>query len=129
MNSTILLVDDDEGMLQMFTLILERKGFAVLRTTDPRAALNILNTAPPDLVISDLMMPDLNGRELCEQIRLRPEHAALPVLIVSAKHDQPTIEACLQAGATEYLAKPVTPQNLISTVHRLLDVRPASSQA
>lgn len=122
MSSTILLVDDDQAILDLLTVILERKGFKVVKTTDSQAVMHMLDSVRPHLVISDLMMPGLNGRELCEQIRQQPTHAALPVLILSAKTDQGTIESCLQAGATEYATKPVLPRNLVNTVHRLLGV-------
>jgi CheY-like chemotaxis protein len=126
MSSTILLVDDDQAILDLMAAILERKGFKVVRTTDSLAVMDMLDSMRPQLVISDLMMPGLDGLELCEQIRMQPEYTALPVLILSAKNDQRAIEACLQAGATEYAVKPISSQNLISTVHRLLAARPDS---
>lgn len=122
MSSTLLLVDDDQAMLDLMTVILERKGFKVVKTTDSLAVMHMLDLVRPHLVISDLMMPGLDGLELCEQIRRQPEHAALPVLILSAKNDPRTIEACLEVGATEYATKPLSPSNLVSTVHRLLGV-------
>lgn len=123
MSSTILLVDDDQAILDLMTLILERKGFKVVKTTDSLAVIHMLDSVRPHLVISDLMMPGLDGIELCEQIRMQPEHAALPFLIVSAKSDQVTIESCFQAGATEYATKPLSPQKLVNTVYRLLGAR------
>jgi CheY-like chemotaxis protein len=123
MNSTILLVDDNQAILDLMALTLERKGFKVVKTTDSQEVMHMLDLIQPHLIISDLMMPGLDGLALCEQIRMQPEHTALPILIVSAKNDPGAIEACLQAGATEYAVKPITPHNLISTVHRLLDTR------
>lgn len=123
MSSTILLVDDDQASLDLMTLILERKGFKVVKTTDSLAVMHMLDSVQPHLIISDLMMPGLGGLELCEQIRMQPEQAALPLLIVSAMADQVTIESCFQAGATEYATKPLSPQKLVNTVYRLLGTR------
>ncbi len=123
MSSTILLVDDDQTSLDLMTVILERKGFKVVKTTDSLAVMHMLDAVQPHLVISDLMMPGLDGLGLCEQIRMQPERAALPLLIVSAKSDRVTIESCFQAGATEYATKPLSPEMLVNTVYRLLGAR------
>src|SRR5438876_11797771 len=105
MDSTILIVDDDAAMLELLAIVLKRRGFSVITTTDPTTALDLINAAQPHLIISDLMMPEINGYELCQQIRRQPEHDARPVLILSAKNDLTVIQQCLAAGATEYALK------------------------
>jgi CheY-like chemotaxis protein len=120
LNQTILLVDDDEGMLQLLEIILKRKGYSVIKTLGGEAALRSLSIGVPDMAIVDLMMPGMNGIELSQHIRSTPEYSRLPILILSANLSLELIQQSKDAGATDYASKPVSPQELIETVHRLL---------
>ena len=120
MNQTILLVDDDEGMLQLLEIILKRKGYSVIKALSGEAALRSLSIGVPDLAIVDLMMPGMNGIELSKHIRSTPEYSRLPILILSANLSFDLIQQSIDAGATDYASKPVSPQELVEAVNRLL---------
>jgi DNA-binding response OmpR family regulator len=126
-SNKILVVDDDTAMLDLLAIMLERKGYSVSKTSDPPAALDRLITIQPNLMITDLMMPGLNGIELCQQVRSLPEYTTLPILMLSARTDELTIQTCLDAGASAYASKPIGSIDLVTTVQRLLSSTNASN--
>jgi two-component system chemotaxis response regulator CheY len=84
LGATILVVDDEEAIRGLLVAVLEDEGYAVVAARDGRAALEAIAAAAPDLVVTDLMMPELDGRELIRRLRTRPEWAAIPVVLLSA---------------------------------------------
>lgn len=111
----VLLVEDEPGLQEVFTLILELEGAEVLRASDGREGLAYLPDWRPDLIVTDYMMPRMNGLQLIEQIRARAEFADVPILLLSAalpKHVDGAI-------ADAFLAKPVTVKRLITTAYKL----------
>ena len=122
MTRCIMMVDDDPEALRMYRNLFERRGFVMLGAPDANSALEMLQESAPDIFILDVMMPEVNGVQLCQQIRELPEHAHTPVLILSAWGDPKTVEATFAAGANDYLVKPITPQRLQAKVNELLDV-------
>lgn len=101
----ILIVDDDKAMLTLTATFLSRNGFSLLQAYNGQQALQLLNTFTPDLVILDVMMPGINGIELCKRLRERTETQATPVIIMSALSDPETRRQALEAGADAYLSK------------------------
>jgi len=87
----ILVVDDEIGALTLIGIMLERGGFSVLKAKDAQAALAELDKETPDLIILDVMMPGMNGIELCKVIRSRTETGMIPVLILSARGDAESV--------------------------------------
>ncbi len=120
MKRHILVVDDEIGALTLIGIMLERGGFDVLKARDARAALDMLEDKTPDLIILDVMMPGMNGIELCQTIRQRESTAKTPVLILSARGDAESIIRGIEAGANDYLPKPILHHDLVSKVRSML---------
>ena len=124
MKRHILVVDDEIGALTLIGIMLERGGFDVLKARDARAALDILEDTTPDLIILDVMMPGMNGIDLCQAIRQREATSKTPVLILSARGDAESIIRGIEAGANDYLPKPILHHDLVSKVRSMLGRRP-----
>lgn len=120
MKRHILVVDDEIGALTLIGIMLERGGFNVLKARDANAALAILDENEPDLIILDVMMPGMDGIQLCQVIRSRAETARTPVLILSARGDAESIIRGIEAGANDYLPKPILHHDLVSKVRSML---------
>jgi DNA-binding response OmpR family regulator len=122
MTKEILVVDDEVGALTLIGIMLERGGFSVLKARDAFVALEMLEQNTPDLLILDVMMPRMNGIELCRQIRSQPETAATPIMILSARGDSDSIEEGFAAGADDYLSKPILHHDLVTKVRTMLNM-------
>lgn len=116
----ILVVEDESGILAALTLLLDMEGYRVTEATNGRQALECLRAGAPDLVITDYMMPYMNGVELMRQIRQDPELTGLPIILLSAALPEDTDLAGL-ADAT--LSKPVSIDELLDAIARLLPPR------
>lgn len=121
MKRHILVVDDEIGALTLIGIMLERGGFDVLKARDAKSALDVLEDTVPDLIILDVMMPGMNGIDLCQVIRQREETAKTPVLILSARGDAESIIRGIDAGANDYLPKPILHHDLVSKVRAMLE--------
>jgi DNA-binding response OmpR family regulator len=113
----ILVVDDDQDIRQLLRALLERAGYVVDEAEDGRAALRILFTTPPALVILDVTMPDMDGYETLERIR---DLSEVPVLMLTARTQELEKVRGLSAGADDYVAKPFGRQELLARVQALL---------
>ena len=122
----ILVVDDEIGALTLIGIMLERGGFSVIKAKDANAALAELDKETPDLIILDVMMPGMNGIELCRVIRSRTETADIPVLILSARGDAESVMRGMDAGANDYLPKPILHHDLVDKVRKMLDMNTVS---
>jgi DNA-binding response OmpR family regulator len=122
----ILVVDDEIGALTLIGIMLERGGFEVLKAKDADQALAVLELDTPDLIILDVMMPGMDGIELCRLLRERADTASLPVLILSARGDAKSVMSGMDAGASDYLPKPILHHDLVSKVRRMLNLDPVS---
>lgn len=120
MAETILVVDDDLQTVKLISLMLQRKGYRVTPATSGAQALAKAETEQPDLIILDVMMPDMDGFEVCRRLRSNPRTSAIPILMFTAKTAVADKVAGFQAGADDYLTKPVHPMELISRVEALL---------
>lgn len=120
MTKTVMLVDDEIGVHALVSIMLRRSGFTVVTAENASEALNLLESETPDLFVLDMMLPDMDGLELCEQIRARPDTSKIPVIMLSARYDQDSIERAYQAGATEYLYKLNLSRKLVPTVCDIL---------
>ncbi|MGQ9849426.1 MAG: response regulator [Aggregatilineaceae bacterium] len=118
----ILVVDDEIGALTLIGIMLERGGFEVLKAKDADQALAVLELEKPDLIILDVMMPGMDGIELCRLLRNRPDTAELPILILSARGDAKSVMSGMDAGASDYLPKPILHHDLVAKVRRMLDM-------
>jgi len=122
MATRIMVVDDEVGALTLIGIMLERGGFEVLKAGDAYAALDLLAAETPDMIILDVMMPGMDGIELCRQIRGAQQTQNTPVLILSARGDAEAVQQGMAAGADDYLSKPILHHDLISKVRELLKV-------
>lgn len=111
---TILIVDDESNMRFLHRMILESGGYEVIEAAHGAAALERAKESPPDLVITDLMMPVMSGRELIERLRADPVTAGVPIVIVSA-NPRSVLEA-----ADAVLGKPYDPDELLSAARSLM---------
>jgi DNA-binding response OmpR family regulator len=125
----ILIVDDEPNVLRMVGYTLHTEGFEVIVAQSGSQALSKIQTEAPDLVILDVMMPDMSGIEVCEHLRNRQATLTLPIIMLSASSQVPDKVKCFAAGADEYIVKPITPEELIARVKALLlhyqQVRPS----
>lgn len=120
MKKNVLVVDDELGALTLIGIMLERGGFNVLKAKDADNALAVLDQSTPDLIILDVMMPGINGIELCRIIRKRPDTSHVPVLILSARGDADSVMQGMEAGANDYLPKPILHHDLVAKVRSIL---------
>ena len=120
MPAKILIVDDDLQTLKLIGLMLERRGYEITAARDGRQALHKARTETPDLIILDMMMPDMTGYEVCQQLRSQPATRHLPVLMFTAKADVDTRVQGFEAGADDYLTKPIHPNELAARVDAAL---------
>jgi DNA-binding response OmpR family regulator len=122
---TILVVDDEAMARTLLRLVLARGGFQVREAEDGYDALRKVEAELPDLVLLDVMMPGLDGFEVCTALRGAEKTAVLPILMLSAKTDPASINKGLQVGATSYLTKPLPPDELLDAIHAALANRPS----
>ena len=119
--ASVLVIDDDSELLEMMRLALEhRGGHHALLATDGEEGLAQAWADPPDLAIVDVMMPGINGYEVCRQLRANPLTASIPIMILTARGQPMDRQAALDAGADEYMAKPVRVSELLAGVDALL---------
>lgn len=123
----VFVVDDEPDVVELLQTILQAAGFEVEVATDGRSALARLLAKPADLLVLDLMMPDLDGFELLKLLRLDQRAAAMPVLIVSARTGQQDQIESLQLGANAYLCKPFSPRDLVRQIRALLELEPTDA--
>jgi CheY-like chemotaxis protein/MinD-like ATPase involved in chromosome partitioning or flagellar assembly len=122
----ILIVDDDLDTLKLVGTTLEKQGFVIFAAKDGKEALAKIAENVPDLVLLDIMMPEMDGYEVTRRLRANPETAQLPIILFTAKGQVEDKVAGLDVGANEYLTKPTHPAELIARVRNLLN-RPVSN--
>lgn len=120
MSQSVLVVDDEPTARSMLRLILVRAGYYVREAKDGYEALEAVKREMPDLMILDIMMPGIDGFAVCEALRNEDKSADLPIIMLSARADAESINRGLSVGATEYLTKPVTPDELTRHVRSAL---------
>ncbi|HEY4219541.1 MAG TPA: response regulator [Gemmatimonadaceae bacterium] len=119
--STIVAVDDDPELLALIETLLQPLRARVITVTDPRRVLNVLAESSPDLVMLDTDMPHLNGIEICRVLRNDPRWAAVPVLFLTALTEASVVTRMFEAGADDYVAKPVLGPELVARVRNRLE--------
>jgi len=116
----ILVVDDEKDIVDLVSYNLEKEGFKVLKAYDGEGALQLVKTKTPDLVILDLMLPGMQGMEVCKKIRENPRSASLPIIMLTAKGDEVDRVVGLEMGADDYVAKPFSVRELSARVRAIL---------
>ena len=120
MSRSVLVVDDEPMARTLLRLMLVRAGFDVMEAVDGFDALKKVKRDRPDLIILDVMMPGMDGFTVCSSIREEPNGSEVPIIMLSAKSDLGSVNRGLLAGATKYLTKPVSPDNLTRHVNDIL---------
>jgi DNA-binding response OmpR family regulator len=115
----ILIVEDEDDIAQLVKLYLENAGFRTVTATTGVEALKLIKTDHPDMVILDLMLPEMDGLEICKKIRNAPDTALLPVLMLTAKAEESDTIIGLELGADDYVPKPFSPKVLVTRVKAL----------
>jgi len=116
----VLIVEDDNDLVRLLKYNLEKEGFKVSYATDGAVALAEARRDPPDLVILDLMLPGLDGLEVCRQLRRIDRFTRTPVLILSARNEEADRVVGLEVGADDYVTKPFSTREVIARVRALL---------
>jgi len=120
MTPRILIVDDEPSIVISLQFLMTREGYEVALAGDGEAALQAIQDHPPDLVILDVMMPKLNGFDVCQRIRAEPRWQGVRVLMLTAKGREVEMARGLALGADAYVTKPFSTKDLVAEVKRLL---------
>lgn len=119
----ILVVDDNEHNLELIQAYLDELGGDVRVARDGSEALGSIAANPPDIVLLDIMMPRMSGYQVCERIKQNPSTRDIPVVMVTALNEVGDVERAVDAGADDFLTKPVNKLELLTRVRSLLKVR------
>jgi CheY-like chemotaxis protein len=115
--SLVLIVDDEPKNLQVVGSLLRDKGYDVVFATNGPEALDALRLTPPDLVLLDVMMPDMDGYEVCRRIKQNPLTRKIPVIFLTAKSETEDIVRGFREGGVDYVTKPFRAEELLARVH------------
>ncbi len=126
---SILVVDDHPTLLENVALALEAAGYSVLTAEDGQGALGILEDEPVSLILADIAMPGMNGYQLYERVRMRPEWVSIPFIFLTARAMDSDVRYGKELGADDYLTKPIEPEDLLSAVQGRLRRAQQLSQA
>jgi DNA-binding response OmpR family regulator len=116
----IFIVDDDANILELFRDILEGKGYAVSTFARGWEALQGVSRDRPDLIILDIMMPRVNGFEVCQILKENPKTKAIPIIFLTALSHQEALRRAAEGGADDFLIKPCPPDKLLKHVERYI---------
>jgi len=116
----ILLVDDEEDILEFLSYNLRKEGYKIKTASNGKSALKILEKFNPDLIILDVMMPEMDGIEVCESIRKNEKNDDVLILFLTARSEDYSELAGFSAGADDYITKPIKPRLLVSRVNAIL---------
>ncbi|MDQ1583475.1 MAG: two-component system, OmpR family, response regulator MtrA [Microbacteriaceae bacterium] len=126
MNGRILVVDDDTALAEMIGIVLRTEGFEPYFCEDGSLALDAFHESKPDLVLLDLMLPGLDGIEVCGRIRAE---AGVPIIMLTAKSDTADVVKGLESGADDYMVKPFNPKELVARIRTRLRPAPQAAAA
>src|SRR4030095_4785579 len=124
----ILVVDDTPRNVKLLADLLTVKGYSVVTAVSGREALALIESDPPDLVLLDVVMPEMSGYEVCRKIREIPETRILPVVMVTALDPSEERVKGIEAGADDFLPKPINQAELLARVKSLLRIRELHKQ-
>jgi two-component system phosphate regulon response regulator PhoB len=128
----ILVVDDEPDILELVQYNLKKDNYDVVSVMSGEEALARVQSSPPDLVVLDLMLPGMDGLEVCKQLKQEPRTATIPLIMLSARGEEADVVAGLELGADDYLTKPFSPRVLMARIKAVLRRRhsiPATADA
>jgi DNA-binding response OmpR family regulator len=117
MTTKILVIDDDTAVTDLLSVLLRSQGFDVTATNSSSDGLGYVRENEPDLIILDLMMPEIDGWEVCRSVRT---FSQVPIIVLSALNDPSMVASVLDAGADDYLTKPTPSRVLVAHINRLI---------
>ena len=120
-NETILIVDDTVSNLDILSELL--KDYDVIESTNGHEALEIVNDEDVDLILLDIMMPDIDGHEVCQALKNNPKTEDIPIIFITAKTDEESIEKAYNVGGSDYITKPFKTKELLARVKRELKIQ------
>jgi len=118
----VLVVDDTPIQLKIIISIMQNHGITVSVAHNGQEALTLVEKERPDLILLDIVMPGMDGFEVCSTLKRNPKHASIPVLFLTAQTDEDNIVKAFQSGAADYVIKPVNPPELLARVHTHLEL-------
>ncbi|HKI60045.1 MAG TPA: response regulator [Mariprofundaceae bacterium] len=118
----VLIVDDTPIQLKIAISIMENHGLSVSVASNGREAFKSIEKERPDLILLDIIMPGIDGFEVCSTLKRDPKYADIPILFLTAQTDEENIMTAFQAGAADYVTKPVNPPELLARVHTHLEL-------
>ncbi|MGD0015917.1 MAG: response regulator [Verrucomicrobiia bacterium] len=120
MSETILIVDDEQDVLDLLAFNLQKAGFKTIAARDGATALQKARDAMPALIVLDLMLPQIEGTEVCRQLKVDPKTAHIPIIMLTAKAEEVDRVVGLELGADDYVTKPFSPRELALRVKTIL---------
>ena len=120
MKETILIVEDEKDIIKMLEYNLNKEGFKTLSVRDGEDACDLVNRERPDLIILDLMLPGMDGLEVCKTLKSDTKTASIPVIMLTAKSQESDKIVGLELGADDYMTKPFSPRELIARIKAVL---------
>jgi DNA-binding response OmpR family regulator len=117
MTTKILVIDDDTAVTDLLSVLLRSQGFDVTATNSSSDGLGYIRESEPDLIVLDLMMPEIDGWEVCRSVRA---FSQVPIIVLSALNDPSMVASVLDAGADDYLTKPTPSRVLVAHINRLI---------
>ncbi len=125
MNKKILIIEDDPSALRFVGYALEQEGYQVLTATNGLAGIRKVQNEEPDLIVLDIMLPGIDGFEICHRLRAEPQTAQLPILMLSAKAQEVDKATALKVGADDYISKPWCRSELVTKIATMLEQKSA----
>ena len=120
MQKKILIVEDEESLLKLESILLTTKGYLVHGATTGLAALEAVAKEAPDLILLDIMLPGMDGFEVCERLKTNPETKHIPIILLTAKKTPEDVSRGEEVGADQYITKPFKSAMVMETIERLL---------
>lgn len=120
MDKKVLVIEDDPATLRLIGYSLQHEGYQVLTASNGLEGMRKVQDEKPDLIVLDVMLPGIDGFEICHRLRSEPATAQLPILMLSAKAQEIDRDTGLKVGANDYLAKPADPLEIVKRVEKLL---------
>jgi twitching motility two-component system response regulator PilG len=121
MQKKILIVEDEESLLKLESILLTTKGYLVQGATSGRSALESVAEEPPDLILLDIMLPEIDGFEVCRRLKSSPKTRHIPIILLTAKKTPEDVARGEEVGADQYITKPFKSAMVMESIEKLLN--------
>lgn len=116
----ILVVDDEKDIIELVRYNLEKEGFVVISATDGEKALELVSIEEPEMIILDLILPGIDGLDVCRELKINDQTSSIPIIMLTAKGEESDIVVGLELGADDYITKPFSPRVLVARIKAVL---------